>query len=68
IIRFAGDELSADEAERLRRLHVAAAQGRKDPQHQMRTLSAQVRRTVEQAKDADRRRAEAEAGLAVAQA
>lgn len=68
IIEFAGHKLSADGAEHLRRLHAAAAQGRKDPQRQMRTLSAQVRRTVEQAKEADRRRTEAEANLAVAHA
>ncbi|MET9432598.1 Z1 domain-containing protein [Streptomyces sp. NPDC006551] len=68
LIGLAGDNLSADEAAQLRRLHGAAEEGRKGPQHQMRALSAQVRRTVEQAKDADRRREEAEAGLSVARA
>ncbi|MFI5810266.1 Z1 domain-containing protein [Streptomyces sp. NPDC051643] len=63
LIGLAGDRLSVAEAEQMRRLHDAAKKGRKDPQHQIRTLSAQVRRTAEQAKEADRRSTEAEAAL-----
>ncbi|MHC5264211.1 Z1 domain-containing protein [Streptomyces sp. UC4497] len=63
LIVLAGDRLSVAEAEQLRRLHDDAKKGRKDPQHQIRTLSAQIRRTTEQAKEADRRTTEAEAAL-----
>ncbi|MET4922899.1 Z1 domain-containing protein [Streptomyces sp. PSRA5] len=68
LIDFAGDRLSPEQAEQLWHLHAAAAQGRKDPQHQMRTLSARIRHTAEQARDADRRTAEAEDGLSAARA
>ncbi|MFB8114906.1 Z1 domain-containing protein [Streptomyces sp. NPDC055962] len=63
LVKLAGDRLSAADADRLRRLHDAAKKGRKDPQHQIRTLSAQVRRRAEQAKEADRKSTEAEAAL-----